>query len=75
METNRQGKYVIEMRKKYEEKIKRLNSQIGDLLLDKIHLMRLLEDLRNDGLVEFWYTNVDGKDYRCYKYGGREYFI
>lgn len=64
-----------ELRKRYEEEIKRLHIQIWDLLLDRVHLFRLLDDLKNDGLVEFWYTNVDGKDYRFYKYGGREYFI
>ena len=64
-----------ELRKRYEEEINRLHSQIGDLLLDRVHLFRLLDDLKNDGLVEFWYTNIDGKDYTIYKYNGKKYFI
>lgn len=64
-----------ELRKRYEGEIDKLHIKIGELLFDKMHLFRLLDDLKNDGLVEFWYVNIDGKDFTYYKYNGRRYFI
>lgn len=75
METNRQGKYVIEMRKKYEEEIYKLHSQIGELLVKGVNLSRLLDYLTNDGIIEFWYTSINGVDYKYYKYKGKKYII
>ena len=64
-----------ELRKRYEEEINRLYKQIDQLLKDKVHIMELIMKLHRDGVIEMWYTTIDGVGYIYYKYNGRKYII
>lgn len=75
MEKNRRDAYMEELRERYEEEINRFHKQINKLLEDKVHIMGLIMKLHKDGVIEMWYTTIDGVGYIYYKYNWHKYII